>query len=76
MKVKTLISVEKDLLDTVDKLSGKNRKRSEFIEAAIHAYVANLPRSNKEVDDLEIINEFVDILNREAMDVLDYQVTL
>lgn len=35
MKVKTSITVEKDLLAAVDKLSGTNKNRSEVIEAAI-----------------------------------------
>lgn len=74
MRVKTSINVEKDLLETIDKLSGKNR--SEFIEAAIQAFVAQHTREANDARELEMINESADILNQEALDVLDYQVAV
>jgi metal-responsive CopG/Arc/MetJ family transcriptional regulator len=76
MKVETSITVEKHLLEAIDKLSGKNRNRSEFIEAAIEAYIAQIARHMQNAKDLEIINERADDLNEEALDVLDYQVAL
>lgn len=76
MKVKTSINVERDLLEMVDKLSGNNKNRSEFIEAAIQAFVAQHTRELESARDLEIINESADILNQEALDVLDYQVAV
>lgn len=76
MKVKTSITVDKDLLETVEKLSGKYRNRSEFIEAALHAYIAQITRREQNANDLEIINRRADDLNQEALDVLDYQVAL
>ncbi|MEK6410246.1 MAG: ribbon-helix-helix domain-containing protein [Acidobacteriota bacterium] len=76
MRVKTSISVEKDLLEAVDKLSGANRNRSEFIEAAIQAYILEQTRAAGNARDLDLINESADILNQEALDVLDYQVAL
>lgn len=74
MKVETSITVEKDLLEELDRLSGANR--SEFIEAAIQAYISKAPNGIRDMKDLEIINESADVLNYEAMDVLDYQVAL
>jgi metal-responsive CopG/Arc/MetJ family transcriptional regulator len=76
MKVKTSISVERDLLESVDKLSGKTKNRSEFIEAAIQAYIIRQTRAEGNARDLEMINRSADILNQEALDVLDYQVAL
>ena len=76
MKVKTSITVEKDLLETVDKLSGKNKNRSEFIEAAIQAYAGERTRATENARDLDLINESADILNQEAFDVLNCQVAL
>lgn len=76
MKVRTSINVERDLLETVDKLSGKNKNRSEFIEAAIQAFVAQHMREANDARDLEMINKSADILNQEALDVLDYQVAV
>ena len=75
MKVETSINVEKDLLEAVDRLS-EDKNRSEFIEAAIQAYVSQFARHKQNASDLEIINERADDLNAEALDVLDYQVAL
>jgi metal-responsive CopG/Arc/MetJ family transcriptional regulator len=75
MKIRTSVTVDKRLLDTVDKLSGKN-DRSHFIEAALRAYVAHLIRHKQNAKDLAVINERADELNEEALDVLDYQVAL
>jgi metal-responsive CopG/Arc/MetJ family transcriptional regulator len=75
MKVRTSFTVDKRLLETVDKLSGKD-DRSSFIEAAIRAYIAHVVRQKQNSKDLEIIDESADDLNREALDVLDYQVAL
>ena len=76
MKVETSIVVEKDLLEAVDKLSGEDKNRSEFIEAAIEAYIAQVSHHAGDAKDLEIINERADDLNEEALDVLNYQVAL
>ncbi|HYH85532.1 MAG TPA: ribbon-helix-helix domain-containing protein [Pyrinomonadaceae bacterium] len=76
MKVEASITVDKDLLEAVDKLSGKDKNRSEFIEAAIQAYIAQIARHKRNAKDLDIINERADDLNEEALDVLDYQVAL
>lgn len=76
MKVTTSITVGKDLLEAVDMLTGTNKNRSEFIEAAIQAYIVQQTRSGGNARDLEMINESADVLNQEALDVLDYQVAL
>jgi metal-responsive CopG/Arc/MetJ family transcriptional regulator len=76
MRVKTSITVEIDLLETIDRLLGKKKSRSEFIEVAIQAYIIQQTRGNETARDLEMINDSADILNQEAFDVLDYQVAL
>ena len=76
MKVKASITVEKDLLESVDKLTGASKGRSQFIEAAIQAYIVQRTPCNGSARDLEMIKESSDILNQEALDVLDYQVAL
>ena len=76
MRVEASIVLDKDLLEAVDRLSGKDKNRSEFIEAAIQAYIAHITRCEQSAKDLEIINECADALNEEALDVLDYQVAL
>ncbi len=47
--------------------------RSEFIEAAVRAYIAGLPDWERDARDLKIINQHADRLNEEALDVLAYQ---
>jgi metal-responsive CopG/Arc/MetJ family transcriptional regulator len=76
MKVEAHIKLEKELLDTVDSLSGGESRRSEFIEEALKAYLSIRARRKKSRSDLEIINEHAEELNEEAMDVLDYQIAL
>lgn len=76
MKVKTSITLSKDLLRAVDRLSRRYKNRSEFIEAALQTYIAQIARDEQNAKDLEIINQHADSLNEEALDVLDYQVSL
>ena len=73
MRVKTSITVDEDLLETVDKLSGETQNRSQFIEAAIQAYIIQQASGERKARDLELINESADTLNLEALDVLEYQ---
>jgi metal-responsive CopG/Arc/MetJ family transcriptional regulator len=75
MKVRTSVTVDKGLLETVDKLSDKG-DRSSFIEAALRLYILQFVRHDQNLKDLEIINQRADALNEEALDVLDYQVAL
>lgn len=74
MKTKTSISLSQDVLDAIDELSSPDRNRSEFIEAAVRAYIAQIVRQRQNARDLDIINGRADALNEEALDVLTYQV--
>lgn len=76
MKVKTSITLSEELLKVVDKRARQFKNRSDFIERAVWAFVAQLARQEQEARDLEIINREADRLNREAADVLDYQAAL
>jgi len=76
MKTKTSITLSKDVLAAVDKLSRQYKNRSEFIELAVRAFIAQMTRNEQNVRDLEIINRRADQLKQEAMDVLDYQAPL
>jgi metal-responsive CopG/Arc/MetJ family transcriptional regulator len=49
------------------------QNRSEFIETAVRAYIAQLTRDELNARDLQIINQEADRLNEEAADVLAYQ---
>jgi hypothetical protein len=55
---------------------GEFKSRSDFLECAAKNYLMQLARKEKDSRDLEIINRKADALNREAEDVLDFQVAL
>jgi metal-responsive CopG/Arc/MetJ family transcriptional regulator len=74
MKVKTSITISEELLVAIDKQSSRFKNRSEFIEAAGWAYIANITRDEQNARDLVIINREASRLNKEAGDVLGYQV--
>jgi metal-responsive CopG/Arc/MetJ family transcriptional regulator len=73
MKTKTSITLSEDVIKTIDKLSGQPKNRSEFIEKAVRAYVAQMIRKERNARDLELINQRAGRLNEEALDVLAYQ---
>jgi metal-responsive CopG/Arc/MetJ family transcriptional regulator len=73
MKTKTSITLSADVLKAIDKLSGESKNRSAFIETAVRAYIAQMSRRERNMRDLEIINQRADRLNQEALDVLAYQ---
>jgi Arc/MetJ-type ribon-helix-helix transcriptional regulator len=74
MKVKTSITLSRDLLEAIDARAGKGRSRSEFIEAALRLFLAHAAREERDARDLDILNRCAERLNREAADVLAYQV--
>ena len=76
MRIKTSVTLSKDVLKAVDKLSKSYRSRSEFVEIALRAFIAQTIRNPQNARDLEIINRRADALNAEAEDVLAYQVPL
>jgi len=76
MKIKTSITLSRDVLKTVDRLSRSYKNRSEFIELALRAFIAQTLRKEQNAQDLEIINRRAEALNVEAEDVLAYQAAL
>jgi metal-responsive CopG/Arc/MetJ family transcriptional regulator len=74
MKVKTSITLSRDLVEAIDRQAASHRSRSEFIETTVRTYLEQKARNEITARDLETINRRADRLNREAQDVLDYQV--
>ncbi|MBI5083263.1 MAG: type II toxin-antitoxin system CcdA family antitoxin [Acidobacteria bacterium] len=70
MRVKTSITLPKDLLTRLDRLDAN---RSALIERATREFVDRLERERRAAKDMEIINRHAARLNREAADVLGYQ---
>jgi len=76
MKIKTSVTLSAALLSEIDRHAGKGANRSEFIETAVRGYIAALECRKRNLCDPAIINRRAARLNREARDVLDYQIAL
>ena len=74
MKVKTSITLSEELLQAMSARAGDYKNRSDLIEKAVWTFLAQLTRQEQNDRDLEIINRHAARLNREAAEVLDYQV--
>jgi metal-responsive CopG/Arc/MetJ family transcriptional regulator len=74
MKVKTSISLSQDLVREIDGLTSQYGNRSAVIERAIRDFLAVQAKRKRDVQDLDILNRRAKVLNREAQDVLSYQV--
>ncbi len=76
MKIKTSITLSEEILKEVDKLSGRYGNRSILIEQAVREFLAAGAKRRRDLHDIEILNRRADALNKEAKDVLSYQVDL
>jgi hypothetical protein len=76
MKVKTSITLSKEVLQAVARLTPKGGSRSETIERLLRDGFARRARRARDLRDLDLINRNLDRLNEEAEDVLGYQVEL
>lgn len=72
MKVRTSISLSKNLLQQMDRLP-RRPPRSEIIENALRLYFKNLQMNQRNKRDQELIDLHSTELNFEANDVLKYQ---
>lgn len=73
MKSKTSITLSSSLLAEVDRKAGGAGSRSAFIEEVLLAYFRARSREAMEARDRRLLDASADRLNREALDVLDYQ---
>jgi metal-responsive CopG/Arc/MetJ family transcriptional regulator len=76
MKVKTSITLSEEIIKKIDQLSSQYGNRSLLIEMAIQHFLAAEARRKRDIQDIEILNRCADTLNKEAADVLEYQVEL
>src|SRR5437773_12021822 len=70
VRVKTSITLPKELLGRLDRV---DKNRSALLERAALAYLARLERQARDINDIETIASNADSLNREALDMLEYQ---
>jgi metal-responsive CopG/Arc/MetJ family transcriptional regulator len=71
MTVQTSIVLPDELVAELDRRASRPEERSALVAEALRCFFAT-HRSMK--DDLEVLNLHAEELNREAEDVLDYQV--
>lgn len=71
-KVKTSVSLSEGLLRAVDALAGK-ASRSAWIEQSVRASVQRALKRQRDENELRLLNEHADSLNRESVDALAYQ---
>lgn len=78
MKVETKIIVEKRLLQDLEgylKVNGRT-SLSELIEDLLRAFLVKSKKPSYNHAELDLINKNADELNKEAGDVLNYQIAL
>jgi metal-responsive CopG/Arc/MetJ family transcriptional regulator len=73
MKVKTSITLSKEVLTGIDRIAGSTQSRSAFIEAVLTRYLRTRARAQVEARDLELINQAADELNAEVEDIVRYR---
>lgn len=73
MKVKTSVTLSKEIVALIDKHAEGETNRSAFIELAVRTYLKILQQKERDRRDLRTINCLSEKLNKEAEDVLDYQ---
>ena len=76
MKIKTSITLSEEIIREIDELSSQYGNRSLLIEQAIRAFLAAEAKRKRDIQDIEILNRRADALNKEAKDVLSYQVDI
>ena len=73
MKVKTVVTLPKDLLLSVDALTDKKHKRSAVIESALREYVARENPKSLNRRDMRIINKNIEVINQQVAETLEFQ---
>ena len=73
MRVRTSVTLPKDLLAQVDALVSKNRRRSAVVETALVEYVAKERPKSANLRDIKIINKNAELINRQVEETLEFQ---
>jgi metal-responsive CopG/Arc/MetJ family transcriptional regulator len=75
MKIKTSITLSKELLQEIDvRVESQRRSRSGFIEEAVRAFLAGADRAALQAREAALLRKHAAALNAEMADVLEYQV--
>ena len=74
MKMKTSITLAKEVVAAIEEAAREGESRSQAIERLLRQSLAVRERTAVDNRDRNIINAHADELNKEAVDVLGYQV--
>ena len=74
MKLKTSVTLAQDVLAAIEVATREGESRSQAIERLLREILAARERAAIEERDRDLINRHADELNKEAADVLGYQV--
>ena len=72
-KMKTSLTLSRDVVRGIDRVAGKRRSRSAVIDDVLRGYLSYRERSAANARDAKKINRFAHELNAEMEDVLAYQ---
>lgn len=70
MKVKTSLTLPGDLVEQIDRADSN---RSRFLEKAARHYLSQIEKFKRDEKDAAILDAHSARLNKEALDVLEYQ---
>ena len=73
MKEKASITIERSVLDELERRLPEQSSRSAAIETALRDWLLRLEREERDRRDIEVINRYAAELNSEMEDVLQYQ---
>ena len=77
-KVKTTVTIPKDLLSEVDIFAKEFRSRSEFVETSLRDLVERKRRQQKtkltREEEIELMNRYADEHREELLETLSYQI--
>jgi len=76
MKVKTSITLNKEIVEELDRITDEGSNRSQMIERAVVEFIVSQRRQLRDFRDLEILNRSAEEFNEEVDDILSYQVGL
>jgi metal-responsive CopG/Arc/MetJ family transcriptional regulator len=74
MQLRISVTLSEEIVREMDVLADPSSNRSEFVETAVRRFIEQLHRERRNASDLAVINRKARQLNREAADVLEFQV--
>jgi len=72
-KMKTSLTLSREVVRGIDRLAGKKRSRSAVVDDVLRGYLSYRQRAAGNAREVEKINRFADELNAEMQDVLACQ---